>query len=217
MITLDPKETYKLPIKNGYLDISVSQDPDYPGLDIEYVDDKESEEFADDNIHTRPRVLIECPNETGNLRALIWSDTKSEDYNTRIEFETASDRLPEKDKVMTITQNIDAETILSAEDGKIRVDFVHIGEGYNGDYNPDDPDDAKLIRFDVYAKGIEGFDKNEWVDVDDASYCTTLTVDTPIEELVKKITVVFNEYRNVYDHIIAGGSVKKLGETLSWI
>ena len=91
MITLDPKETYKLPIKDGYLDIRASQDPDYPGLDIEYIDNKE----PNDSPHTRPRVLIECPKDTNTLRALVWGDADSEDYDTDVEFETASDRLSE--------------------------------------------------------------------------------------------------------------------------
>ena len=77
-------------------------------------------------------------------------------------------------------------------------------------------DDEELIRFDVYAKHIEGFG-DDWTMIDDASYCTTLPVNTPIDELKKKITVVFKEYKNVQLHIQQGGSVKKLGETLSWI
>ena len=93
MITLDPKETYKLPIKDGYLDISVSQDPDYPGLDIEYVDNKDKEAFEKEIMCTRPRVLIECPHDTNTLRALVWGNPDSEDYSTNIEFETVSDRL----------------------------------------------------------------------------------------------------------------------------
>ena len=91
MIDLNPTATYRLPIKNGYLDIRASQDPDYPGLDIEYIDDKES----NDDPHTRPRVLIECPKDTNTLRALVWGDADSEDYDTDVEFETASDRLSE--------------------------------------------------------------------------------------------------------------------------
>ena len=117
---------------------------------------------------------------------------------------------------MKITQNVDGDTLLAAEDDVIRVEFVTLGEGYYGDYNPDNPDDEELIRFDVYAKGLEGFE-NEWEMVDDASYCTSIPVDTPIEELEEKIEIIFKEYRNVAEHILQGGSVKKLGEALSWI
>ena len=90
MITLDQKATYRLPIKNGYLDIRASQDPEYPGLDVEYVDDLE--DAASSPIpRTRPRVLIECPSETNTLRALIWDDPKSEDYSISTDFSTVSD------------------------------------------------------------------------------------------------------------------------------
>ena len=118
---------------------------------------------------------------------------------------------------MIIKQNPEEDVIIRAEDDDIRVDFITIGEGYNGDYNPDDPNDEELIRFDVYAKNIEGFDSDDWIAVDDASYCTTIPVNSPMEELEKKITIVFNEYKNVATHIKQGGSVRKLGETLSWI
>ncbi len=89
MIELRSEAIYKMPVKNGYLDIRMSQDPDYPGLDIEYIDDSENKEEA----HTRPRVLIECPKESNKLRTLIWGNPKSEDYDTEVEFETASDRI----------------------------------------------------------------------------------------------------------------------------
>jgi len=31
----------------------------------------------------------------------------------------------------------------------IMVEWVELGEGLCGDYNPDDPDDIELLRFDV--------------------------------------------------------------------
>ncbi len=89
MLELDKKETYKLPIKNGYLEIIASQDPDYPGLDIEYI-----EEYHD--TYTRPRVLFECPKDTDILRCLVWDNPTSEDYSTKAEFDTASDRQKRK-------------------------------------------------------------------------------------------------------------------------
>ena len=33
--------------------------------------------------------------------------------------------------------------------GDRKVEWVDIGEGWNGDYDPDDPDDTALLRFDV--------------------------------------------------------------------
>ena len=70
-----------LPIGNGYLDIRASVDPDYPGLDVEFIPDNET----DGTYRTRPRVLIERPNGEG-LRVLVWADPRSEDYSDEIEF-----------------------------------------------------------------------------------------------------------------------------------
>lgn len=70
---MDNKLTIRL--NNGWLVATVSQDPEYPGIDVEYVAD--SDEGQD---LSRPRVLIECPKDTNELRALIWSNPNSEDY-----------------------------------------------------------------------------------------------------------------------------------------
>ena len=94
-ILLEEGKTYALPIKNGHLDIRVSVDPDYPGLDIEYISDKENT-IADDELVTRPRVLIEQNTEfgenvNGGLRALVWGNPHSEDYSESVEFTCIED------------------------------------------------------------------------------------------------------------------------------
>lgn len=86
-IALDPTKTYGMPIRNGVLRIDISQDPDYPGIDIEFISNTE---IPDEEIFTRPHVLIEAPiGEDGkqdNLRTLIWANPKSEDYSDDVEF-----------------------------------------------------------------------------------------------------------------------------------
>lgn len=113
---------------------------------------------------------------------------------------------------MTITKNIDKETVIRAENDKIRVELVNIGEGTCGDYNPNDPEDINLLRFDVYSKPSA-----DWEAVDDASYCTQIPADASEEVLEKAVTAIFNEYNDVAEHIFSGGSVKKMGEQLSRI
>lgn len=83
---LQADKIYTLPIKNGYLDIRVSTDPDYPGLDIEYISNLEKDSHGE---FTRPRVLVEC-NEN-KLRTVIWGDHTAEDYSSTIEFECVDD------------------------------------------------------------------------------------------------------------------------------
>ena len=87
-LKLDPDKVYCLPLAGGHLDIRVHPDPMYPGLDIEFISDKEPE-----NKLSRPRVLIEKPiNEDSHLcerlRAVIWADRDQEDYTDAIELDS---------------------------------------------------------------------------------------------------------------------------------
>ena len=65
-------------LNGGHLVATISTDPDYPGIDIEYVSDKDNGENL-----SRPRVLVEWPHDDV-LRALIWSNPSSEDYTEEI-------------------------------------------------------------------------------------------------------------------------------------
>lgn len=85
---IQPERICHMPVRNGTLDITMNNDPDYPGLDIEYVSEKE-ELLPKDVPYTRPRVLIE--NHNDKLRALIWGQHDSEDYSVGIEFTCAED------------------------------------------------------------------------------------------------------------------------------
>jgi hypothetical protein len=53
-----------------------------------------------------------------------------------------------------------------------------------------------------------------WVEVDDASYCTQVPVDTPDDIRHRLLEVLMDE---CHDPVVGGHSVKKLGERLSWI
>ncbi len=108
----------------------------------------------------------------------------------------------------------DADGDLIAEDDCIQVCLVNIGEGCSGDYNEDDPEDINYLRFDVYYKNPES---DEMEEVDDASYCTCIDAKSAKEHLEDVIKTIFNRYRDVYTHICAGGSVKHMGEELSYI
>ena len=68
----------KVRVDGGYLCATVSGDTNYPGICVEFVADKESE-----NALSRPTVLVEKPFDD-DLRVLIWSDEDEEDYTTEI-------------------------------------------------------------------------------------------------------------------------------------
>jgi hypothetical protein len=90
---------------------------------------------------------------------------------------------------------------------------THNKQLFFGDYNPDDPDDVNLLRFDVYVK----LENGEWEPIDDASYCTNMPADAPKEVLERALRCIFNRYRDVIDGPEIYTSVKKLGEELSYI
>ena len=66
--------------EGGVFRATKSQDPNYPGIDVEFIADQK-----EDNILSRPRVLFEKPVD-GSLRALIWNNSRKEDYSEEIEF-----------------------------------------------------------------------------------------------------------------------------------
>lgn len=98
----------------------------------------------------------------------------------------------------------------SEEDDKVQVVFhTETQEGWNGDYDPHDPEDDLLYRFDINYK--EG---DKWVPVDNGSYCTALSAEVTENRLKDAIKGVFNE---VKDLVKNGISVKKVAEKLSWV
>lgn len=93
----------------------------------------------------------------------------------------------------------------------VKVCWVNLGEGNCGDYDEEDPEDENLLRYDVYV-----LDEDDWIAVDDASYCTNVVADTEKDELMEKLNILMDEfYAVLHDDIHA--SVKKLGERMSWI
>ena len=98
----------------------------------------------------------------------------------------------------------------------VKVCWTNIGEGYNGDYNPEDPDDKNLLRYDVYVYDDESDREGYWRAVEDASYCTYVPANTDNETLMKLLKVLMRQFYDVlHDNINA--SVKKLAEAMSWI
>ena len=87
-------EQIKVRIEGGCLIATATPDPDYPGIDVEFIPDNESGFGV-----STPRVLFEKP-KGEQLRALIWADKDQEDYTNKVEFFY---------KMVSIKQNIIAE------------------------------------------------------------------------------------------------------------
>ena len=103
-------------------------------------------------------------------------------------------------------------TYLELIDGDVKVTLEHIGDGWSGDYNEDDPDDDPILRFDVY-KRVDDYCGSEWEPVDNGSYCTRLKTTTPRWMLKKVLDRIM---WHVKDSVLSGSSIKRTCEWFSW-
>lgn len=92
--------------------------------------------------------------------------------------------------------------------GNVRIDWVNLHEGFDGDYDPENPDDVNLLRFDAYRH-----DGADWVEVEDGSYCTQIPANTNHVTL-RRILRSFMDY--IYDDVVSVGKAKRKCEQLSW-
>ena len=100
----------------------------------------------------------------------------------------------------------DGETVAECCDDEVKVEWAYIGEGYNGDYDPSDPDDVELLRFYVYH-----IDDGEWVEVEDASYCTNMPLRADQSIIEASLLALFDRFSDALGDW-PYCSVKKLGE-----
>ena len=95
--------------------------------------------------------------------------------------------------------------------GNVKVEWVNLGEGNDGNYDKNDPDDVNLLRFDVSKRENK---RSPWEEVDDASYCTQVPASATPKQKRELLETLMS---NFYNPVTAGHSVKKMGERLSWI
>ena len=95
--------------------------------------------------------------------------------------------------------------------GTKKVTFSHIGRRYQGDYEPDrdDPMDETLLRFSCYETSLTEGVPTEWIELEKASYCTHLTVETPFVDIAKAASVILE--------VLEEKHYKKYLEELSWL
>ena len=111
-------------------------------------------------------------------------------------------------------------------DGLVMVVLEDCCEGIHGDYDEDDPNDLRLLRFSIYRfcnepsnpninwkfEGTE-YEFGEWMAVRDGSYCTQIPVASEEHELIEAAKFIL-EY--VEDGVRNYTNEKKLYESLSW-
>lgn len=87
------------------------------------------------------------------------------------------------------------------------------GEGTNGDYDFQNPEDMPLLRFDVGVKS------NKYIELQDASFCTNLTCLDDRKLLEKAALCVLKEAENCcqWKNTEFEYSWKRIMEGLSWM
>lgn len=107
-----------VPMLDGKLIADVSTDPDYPGIDVEFVSDKDNGTDL-----SRPRVLVEQTPD-GELRTLILNDPKSEDYTLEYLMPFAKDPCA-VEKEHDLEVELDAGTLIAKRgENDIRIELV---------------------------------------------------------------------------------------------
>lgn len=111
--------------------------------------------------------------------------------------------------------------------GRVRVTLEWVGEGFDGDYDATDPNDQKLLRFEVDYQPTHRAEREQlerhwviehgyssWTPARDASYCTQLPASLTEAEQRRVLEYLMDE---VYEPLMGGHGIKKLCERLSWI
>lgn len=107
-----------------------------------------------------------------------------------------------------------------SENGLVKVTLEYIGEGLCGDYDPADPDDRPLLRYNL-SRLNDGNDSledvaedcgSDWWAVIDGSYCTLLSVNDDRDKLIEAAKAIL---RQVEDGLTSCCREKRLYESLS--
>jgi len=104
---------------------------------------------------------------------------------------------------------------------KVKVSLEYIGEGWKGDFDLNDPEDTRLLHFDVQIhRSLDGtyehaeFCGGRWNQVHDASYCTALPIDSSKQIIKTTLRHIMEEVKPV---IKSNDSIKRICERLSMI
>ena len=82
---------------------------------------------------------------------------------------------------------------LVRERGPVRVAWVCLGEGYNGDYDPQNPEDELLMRFDIAVKDE---DIGDFVTTE--SRCTCFAANAPAKDKEAALDVLLDHFHYAY-------------------
>lgn len=96
---------------------------------------------------------------------------------------------------------------ITLEEGEFEASWVNINEGISGDYNPDDPEDTNMLRFDFgFARAQETL----------CSYCTNVPASTGDAALIILLRRILTRLSETY-RIFGQGEMDRAAQELSWI
>lgn len=102
-------------------------------------------------------------------------------------------------------------TIMVREKHPVKVRWIDQTEGQWGDYNPEDPDDVPLLRFDVSLWNEAAGKYNSC-----QSRCTCFCADASKEDIAKALDILLDRFYDAYSKN-PNGSLKTLADQLSQI
>lgn len=88
--------------------------------------------------------------------------------------------------------NYSTKTLIR-ERGSVRVAWVCLGEGYNGDYDPKNPEDELLLRFNVVVKNQ---DTGSFVTVE--SRCTCFAAKASEKDKEAALDMLLDRFSHAY-------------------
>lgn len=96
-----------------------------------------------------------------------------------------------------------------SESGEFGIVWEYSGEGYSGDYNDRDPNDARLLRFYCYRR-TDKPGEGGWEEIDSASYCTLMRVNDTTPAMLDKISA------RIIAALESGDGYKRELQYISW-
>ncbi len=100
---------------------------------------------------------------------------------------------------------------LAREKGSVRVTWSCLGEGYNGEYDPTNPEDELLLRFELLLKDETG---GEWKSAESRRTC--FADNAPIQAKEAALDILLNRFYDAYANHPAY-DLSALADELSYI
>jgi len=164
-----------------------------------------------------PTVQVFDPDVSPEPKPFLFDNMWADPDDDAVKVREALENMVARDK---IPANAPDDCGIST-DGRVFVEWSRQGEGLWGEYDPDDPEDTELLRYDAYVR--LDYDMSELIEaaysyegwgifvMHSSSFCTNVPVGTSKEDLIRIATYMANELSFCVDY-----GWKKRAEEMSW-